>query len=386
MKPRDIIKRDYPEVQRYIDSIKSIQELYPNYYSEEKLYVKLDRFLDDHYSDLLDPDFDLLLWDRKLRKAILDDLSTLVSTCDKCKLCENRLPNNITPKSVFGEVVVDAPVMLLFEGPGNLENRIQLPLTGNIELRSSDCSLYCKNYEQCFLEKDGNLVLYPKSKCQFDEIDVFDEDSHYALLRKRLARPKNVLNSSGEILDDALSDCDLVRQSSHNLASWIKRVDPDKQVPELIGPNISIVNAVRCRSTDFTLGADQPGGNLTPTQEYITACNPWLDMTIRLVKPKAILALGTPALKALGPLEKLDSITKLCPNSLNIDPLVIKTKLHDKVVVGVHIAYMMREVNTKERDLWYQKLRQLLNKAKEISCQIQVSDLPAQTSLLKIQE
>jgi DNA polymerase len=62
---------------------------------------------------------------------------------------------------------------------------------------------------------------------------------------------------------------------------------------------VYIANTVCCR----------PPGNRDPEPDEISACNPWLEQKIALIKPKVIVTLGNFATKLL--LETKEGITKL---------------------------------------------------------------------------
>ncbi|MBX6423542.1 uracil-DNA glycosylase [Thermosulfurimonas sp. F29] len=94
---------------------------------------------------------------------------------------------------------------------------------------------------------------------------------------------------------------------------------------------IYITNVVKCR----------PPGNRTPEREELEACRPYLARQIRLVKPRAILALGAVAARSL---------------LLTEEPLSrIRGKVHHlegiPVVPTYHPAYLLRNPAAK-RAAW----------------------------------
>jgi len=100
---------------------------------------------------------------------------------------------------------------------------------------------------------------------------------------------------------------------------------------ELERTRIYITNVVKCR----------PPGNRTPEEEEMKACRPYLARQIRLIKPKAILALGSVAARSL---------------LLTRDPLLkLRGRVHIlegiKVVPSYHPAYLLRNPSAK-RAAW----------------------------------
>lgn len=60
--------------------------------------------------------------------------------------------------------------------------------------------------------------------------------------------------------------------------------------------HIYITNIVRCRPFTTESGSAR---NRPPTQEEISACRPWLEETIAIIRPLVILCLGAPAASVL---------------------------------------------------------------------------------------
>jgi len=73
--------------------------------------------------------------------------------------------------------------------------------------------------------------------------------------------------------------------------------------------NVFITNAILCNPQEDS------GNNGTPTQEEITNCSFYLEMTIRLVNPAVVVTLGATALKA---------IDQICPHNLTLKDSVAK--------------------------------------------------------------
>lgn len=95
------------------------------------------------------------------------------------------------------------------------------------------------------------------------------------------------------------------------------------------GRDASIANVVKCR----------PPGNRTPTAEEASACGPFLDRQIELLRPKLIVALGkTAAMRLLGTEASLGSL---------------RGKVHRykdvPVIVTYHPAYLLRTLPEKAK-------------------------------------
>jgi len=105
---------------------------------------------------------------------------------------------------------------------------------------------------------------------------------------------------------------------------------------------VYITNVVKCR----------PPGNRTPQEEEIKLCRPYLARQIRLIKPRAILALGSVAAGSL--LLSREPLSKLRGRVHTLEDL--------KVVSSYHPAYLLRNPSAK-RAAWedlklFQKLLQ----------------------------
>ncbi|RUM88118.1 MAG: uracil-DNA glycosylase [Thermodesulfatator sp.] len=91
---------------------------------------------------------------------------------------------------------------------------------------------------------------------------------------------------------------------------------------------VYITNVVKCR----------PPGNRTPEAEELQACRPYLARQIRLVKPRAILALGAVAARSL--LLQQVPLSRLRGRPYEIDGI--------RVVVSYHPAYLLRNPAAKK--------------------------------------
>jgi DNA polymerase len=95
------------------------------------------------------------------------------------------------------------------------------------------------------------------------------------------------------------------------------------------GSDVYIANAVKCR----------PPGNRTPAAEELTACQPYLERQIALLKPRLIVALGRPAAQAL------------LGNEVKISAARGRLFQHNGIplIVTYHPAYLLRNLTDKAR-------------------------------------
>lgn len=94
---------------------------------------------------------------------------------------------------------------------------------------------------------------------------------------------------------------------------------------------VYITNVVKCR----------PPGNRTPQEEEMKLCRPYLARQIRLIKPRAILALGSVAARSL--LLSQEPLSRLRGRVHSLQDL--------KVVSSYHPAYLLRNPSAK-RAAW----------------------------------
>lgn len=173
---------------------------------------------------------------RAARIAAMDweQLSAAAAACDACGLCKQRR------QAVFGVGALDAPWLLVGEGPGAEEDQQGDPFVGQ----------------------------------------------------------------AGKLLDAMLAAAGLLR-----------------------GREVYIANVVKCR----------PPGNRTPTADEATACAPFLDRQIELIKPRLIVALGKTA------------VTRLTGSEASMASL--RGRLHDyrgiPVIATYHPAYLLRNLPDK---------------------------------------
>lgn len=105
------------------------------------------------------------------------------------------------------------------------------------------------------------------------------------------------------------------------------------QAVNLNREEVYICNVLKCR----------PPNNKTPTQAEITACKPFLIAQLKLIKPKIICALGSPAVKAL--LSTKESISKMRGKWYRYETIGAE------VLPTFHPAYLLRDPS-KKREAW----------------------------------
>lgn len=91
----------------------------------------------------------------------------------------------------------------------------------------------------------------------------------------------------------------------------------------IVPSNVRLTNAIRCR----------PPGNRTPTDTEIAECNPYLMEEIRQVNPKAIIALGGSAIKALLGAHKVGDVA---------GQILAQPETGIPVIPTYHPSYIMR--------------------------------------------
>jgi len=105
------------------------------------------------------------------------------------------------------------------------------------------------------------------------------------------------------------------------------------QAIRLTREEVYICNVRKCR----------PPNNRTPTQAEIVACRPFLVAQLRLIRPRIICALGSPAARAL--LGVKESITKLRGKWYKYEDI------EADVLPTFHPAYLLRDPS-KKREAW----------------------------------
>ncbi len=101
--------------------------------------------------------------------------------------------------------------------------------------------------------------------------------------------------------------------------------------------DIYIGNVLKCR----------PPQNRTPSAQEIVACSPYLFEQIKIIRPKIIIALGSPALRTL--LDTKESITKLRGRFYDyyVNGPLMSSGEAIKLMPTFHPAYLLRNPNEK---------------------------------------
>lgn len=342
-----------------IEAMLALTDEFPEYLDRESVEDAITGYLEYTISFLCKPlctKEEEKEWSKGLRTRILIEVESSCRRCKKCDLHKNSPCNvpgdvDLDPTPIFGEGVVDALVMVLAEAGGQFESRTGVPMVGNIELRTSLCATTCKNFEPCYLNGQ-RFVHHITRECQFEPMETKEREKKLPLrIQKR-----GDLNTAGEVLDRCLGEAGLMRTSAHGLKRMFKqwkKVD----LPDYVEPNVYVTNAVRHHPADST------GANRAPTKGEIQACSAYLQLTIRLVRPKTIVALGAVGLSSLLP-ASTGSITSMCPDDLDKEPIEISTKYHPVVYPCVHPAYVMRLNQSNPANTYEEKIIQILETAK----------------------
>lgn len=118
--------------------------------------------------------------------------------------------------------------------------------------------------------------------------------------------------------------------------------------------DVYIGNVLKCRPD---MPAGEPG-NRKPRPEEMRTCLPWLEEQIKLIKPRAVVALGATAVEGL--LGNTESVGRLRGRWLDFNGIPVMTTYHP--------AYLLRsQSNTEKRKVWEDMLLVLEKLGKPIS-------------------
>lgn len=276
-------------------------------------------------------------WERGLRQSVLNRLKTLCDSCTQCELAQNRVPGR---GSSFGEGRVDADLMLVGEGPGSFEGFTGGNFVDTFALRASSCGK-CRNFEECWVTEQGQWARRIQRDCNYEPIKLSDEQR-----KERLGnRPPNALATTGQLLGNELRKNKLYRDSYVKVLKMSEDAGLTEKGKYNIASNIYLTNAVRCRSTDLNQYGRIVDKN--PSSAHVTACNPWLEMTRALVKPRRLVAVGNIGVTALHPeLPKGWKITAACDADQKEPPL-IQLANGKAAFVLLHPSYIQRMLDPK---------------------------------------
>lgn len=197
--------------------------------------------------------------------------------CEECVLFETR--NHVVgPDGVFG-----APIMVVLEGPGFLEDLTQLPLVGQQTLTSSHCNR-CTKVGTCFDQRISFGFKRAPGKKRSIECDP-----NY-VEEKQITRPFN-LYSSGGVIDGILEK---KYKGAFPRESWRRNYMDETQNPYKYRSPWFITNSVQCRAWDPDSLRDVP-----PPTIALDTCRPWLALQWACLQPRAIIAMGRLALGSI---------------------------------------------------------------------------------------
>ena len=193
----------------------------------------------------------------------------VMSSCKGCILHAHR-NNVVRPDGHF-----EAPIMIILEGPGFLEDLSKTPICSAIQIKNSHCGK-CMNVTGCY----GSRLIrigeqWPKSRKKSIVCEPKYTDTN--------TFPSNhFVRSTGTILDGILYKEHGFKYPRY---SWETNT---KYSPWFI------TNSVLCRSWNPSRLEDE-----TPPAVAIQSCFPWFLLTYFCLKPKVIVCLGEVGLKTV---------------------------------------------------------------------------------------
>lgn len=262
----------------------------------------------------------------------------MIDGCTNCNLCESR--NFI----VRPDGDVPAPIMVVGEGPGFLEDLTEIPLVGSMELQASKCST-CKKAMECH----GHRVL--KSPVDFNRKAPGPIVCKKIETGKYQLPDKFYLRSAGAIFDGILVEKWGTRFPRYRWLQAYNKSHPEEQLP-LQSPWF-ITNSVLCRSYSTVRHKDTP-----PTNLQRRTCRQHLAFQWAACNPKVTLCLGQSALKSLMPSDKAAEAQRT--------GTVIQSKF-GPVVYQAHPAHFMREERKELRAFGYAKVGRAMEIALEMA-------------------
>jgi uracil-DNA glycosylase len=269
-----------------------------------------------------------------LQKVIQD-----AQSCTSCLLSETR--NSV----MIPDGDVNSQIMVVGESPGFLEDLTQIPLTGPLELRSSRCSVCTNSVSKCFSSKIMfSTKEYGRKAKPITCIPNFTSTS-------QLPEEKFYIRSSGAILDGILLEGFGTKYPRQN---WINKYNLDNPKNPYLGNSIwFITNAIQCRSWDTLVNRD-----IAPSKSISDTCKKWLLLQWACVKPKVIICLGRVSLSCfIGSKAAAEKIPSGVCTQTKFGPVFFQQ----------HPAYIMRESDSKVRDLGYAKILSTFSKAIEMT-------------------
>lgn len=232
-------------------------DIYPNSI-KEPLMNKIDKYSPDPKEQVY-----------AARHYLMEWAARQCGSCTECSLANNRCCG-----PVWADGNVNAPIVVIGEGPGQYEQRTCIPFTHSKELEKSWCQLRCANFPACFpvecMKTGKRLPECAKSRTPVDD-DTF---------KARAGRKFPPIATAAGLLDSAI-DGVFTRESWNGGRSELGQ--------ELVASGLYITNIVKCRSIN------KDGDDTPPNMSYATACHKWLDLQLTIIQPKVVILLGKPA-------------------------------------------------------------------------------------------
>lgn len=306
-----------------------------NIVSENKIVRKLSSFRKMKWTlkDYL-PDSELSEDPEELFNLVLERNKL----CRNCVLSETR--NHVVgPDGKFG-----APIMVVLEGPGFLEDLTKIPLTGPQQLKSSHCNL-CSNVYRCF---DQRISFAERKRPVGKKRPITCEPNYTG--NRQIDVPVHMY-SSGAVFDGLL-------QSKYGgvfpRESWRQNyLALNGEEYPFLSPWF-ITNAVQCRAWNPSELRDEQPGTLSVNQ-----CRSWLGLQWATLQPKVIVAMGRVALSSIIGNDKLAKSTPF-------DTLIIDEKL-GPIIYTKHPAANMRIRDPHRQAIGHAKTGKALDRALQLA-------------------
>ena len=277
-------------------------------------------------------------WDLSLipedRQEAWDWLMKEMSGCEKCLLAQTR------NKVVLPDGDLSAEVMIVLQNPSVNEDLTGIPLTGAMEIRSSDCGK-CKKIEKCF---SGRLL---KNEKDFPKRSVPVVCNPDLQVDPTITR-NFFLRTTGTIFDGILIEKFGFDQPRLNWLKEYNRNNP-QDLRELKSPWL-ITNTISCRPTDQEKLKDLPEATVPKT-----LCKPWLLLQWVILQPKSILCLGLESLNVFVPAKEHSQVFINTPYESKFGTVIFNT----------HPASVMRDPVKESKGQAYARLAESLRLALE---------------------
>lgn len=243
-----------------------------------------------------------------------------ISECKDCVLYKTR--NHV----VYPDGHFNAPIMVVLEGPGFLEDLSKTPLVSALELRNSHCNS-CEKIHQCYssrLIQTGKIWPIDKKKAVVCEPKYVDDGNFLGV--------QKYIRSTGTIVDGILLDLYGLKYPRY---SWNREIQTSPWF---------ITNVALCRSWNQLSFDDE-----TPHESSLRECFKWFVLSYFTVKPKVTIVLGRIAGRAILSIPKQKLSKELNPNQ-------IYDSAFGKVIYNTHPAHIMRSSSEEVKASLYARL------------------------------